>query len=227
MFARLHCLSTKGRVLTAILINAGLLTVVCYAFWFADWQYSLPTPKPEGLVQAPLGSRPELPAAIAAFRREHRPLLINFANAQCPCTEFNLDHLRKLQRMFGDRADFVLVLETSADTAGARAEFASMHLNMPVVYDHEDQASAALGVYGTPQAAILDADQRLYFRGNYNQSRYCTEESSEYVRIAMTSLLAGRALPGLSPLASITYGCPLPHRFRIESAGSAATRASP
>jgi hypothetical protein len=49
-------------------------------------------------VQPPLGLRPALPAAISGMARENRPLVINSANAQCPCTEFNLDHLRRLQQ---------------------------------------------------------------------------------------------------------------------------------
>jgi len=193
--------------------------LIGYAFWISDWQYSLPTPKPDGLVQPPLGVRLALPRDIAALRREGRPLVINFPNAQCPSTEFNLEHLRALQRKFGSQSDFMLVLESCADAAGAQAEFQSMHLDMPVMYDHVDEASAALGVYGTPQAAILDGRGRLYFRGNYNRSRYCTEASSEYVRIALEALIQGRTLPSLPPGATVTYGCPLPHRFAVETAG--------
>ena len=91
---------------------------------------------------------------------------------------------------------------------------------MPFIDDRGDQVSSALGVYGTPQAAILDPEGRLYFRGNYNRSRYCTEESSEYVRIALTALAAGRPPPALPVEASITYGCPLPHRFTVQVAGT-------
>jgi hypothetical protein len=122
--------------------------------------------------------------------------------------------------MFGDSVDFMLVLESSADAAGAQAEFQSMHLSMPVLYDHADDASTALGVYGTPQAAILDDSGRLYYRGNYNRSRYCNEESSEYARIALNALVEGRSLPALPPDATVTYGCPLPHRFALRSAAN-------
>jgi hypothetical protein len=122
--------------------------------------------------------------------------------------------------MFGDSVDFMLVLESSADAAGAQAEFQSMHLSMPVLYDHADDASTALGVYGTPQAAILDDSGRLYYRGNYNRSRYCTEESTEYVRIALNALVEDRSLPAMPPDATVTYGCPLPHRFALQTAAS-------
>ncbi len=193
MLTGIRSFRLTSRVLAAIAVNAALLALIGYAFWLADWQYSLPTPRPVGLVQPPLGSRPALPAAIVAIRRENRPLAINFVNAQCPCTEFNLDHIRTLQRTFGSKVDFVTVLESGADKARAQAEFQSMRLSMPVVYDHPREVSAVLGVYGTPQAAILDGRGRLYYRGNYNKSRYCTEESSEYVRIALSALTGDRA----------------------------------
>jgi Iodothyronine deiodinase len=218
MLPRSSPFRTISRCFSAIVINACLLALVGYAFWVADWQYSLPTPRPDGLVQPPLGSRLALPAGVSSLRRENRPLVVNFANAQCPCTEFNLDHLRRLQKMFGDKVDFMLVLESSADAAGSQAEFQSMHLRMPVLYDHAEEASTALGVYGTPQAAVLDDRGRLYYRGNYNRSRYCNEESSEYVRIALSALVQNRSLPSLPPDAAVTYGCPLPHRFGPQTA---------
>ena len=89
------------------------------------------------------------------------------------------------------------------------------HLRMPVVYDRQGNMGTALGVYGTPQAAILDRRGRLYYRGNYNRSRYCVEESSEYVRIALTALAGGNPLPVLPKEAIVTYGCPLPRRGSV------------
>lgn len=54
--------------------------------------------------------------------------------------------------------------------------------------------STALGVYGTPQAVIPDGEGRLYYRGNYNRSRFCPQEWTEYVRLTLTE---GRTLPPL------------------------------
>jgi hypothetical protein len=218
VFAGIHAIRTRCRVWAALAVNVALLALIGHVFWLTDWQYSLPTPRPEGLMQPPVGSRPALPAAMAALWREKRPLAINFASAKCPCTEFNLDLIRKLQHKFGDSVDFVTVLESPSDAAGARDEFQSMRLRMPVVYDRSGQVSASLGVYGTPQAAILDRAGRLYFRGNYNRSRYCTEESTEYVRLALNALVQGLPPPVLPADATIPYGCPLPRRFLVQPA---------
>ena len=214
VIAKARSLSQAGRVVTAVGVNAVLLGVIGHAFWLADWRYSLPTPRPAGLQQPPTGSRPSLPPALAGMRRGSRPLLINFANPHCPCTEFNLDHLRKLQQRYSGTVDFVTILESSADGTGAQREFQSMHLPMPMVYDPKGEVSASLGVYGTPQAVLLDGTGQLYFRGNYNRSRYCAEESSEFARIALDALANGRALPALPAVATIAYGCSLPRKPR-------------
>jgi hypothetical protein len=217
MHPRTRSAIRNWRLALALAANASLLGLIGWTFWLQDWQYSLPTPRPEGLFQIPVGASPILPAALAAVKSHHRPMLVNFANAKCPCTEFNLDHVRKLQQQFGDSVDFVTIIESSSEER-AEADFASMHLRMPMLPDVDGLLSDALGVYGTPQAAILDADGRIYFRGNYNQSRYCNEETSEYVRIALTALSTGRKLPAMPAAATITYGCPLPPRFRLSAA---------
>ena len=216
MLDRVRAMNPVTRALITVALNAALLIGMGYSFWYADWQYSLPTPKPEGLVQQPIGSRPELPAELAARMHPGRPLVVNFASAQCACTEFNLDHVRKLQTEFGKSMDFVTVLETNAADTNAKEEFESMKLRMPVVYDQKGRVSEALGVYGTPQAAILDRDGRLYYRGNYNKSRYCADEATEYARIALDALAANQPAPAMPREATITYGCPLPHPFRTE-----------
>jgi len=215
-----------------LLLNLLLLAVVGYAFWNQDWRYSLPAPRPEGLSQPLVGSRLVLPASIAGVKRNGRPLLMHFANPECPCTQFNLDHVRKLAQTFGNQVDFVTVLQTASDPAEARGEFQSMHLPMPVVYDSGAKIGDWVGVYATPQAAILSADGTLYFRGNYNRSRYCSDESSEFVRLALEALVANQPLPRLPSEATISYGCPLPRLVRSESDNpgardTAATLASP
>jgi len=198
-----------ARAALLVVIQGALLAVIAAAFWWQDWQYALPTPRPDGFYQAPLGSRPQLPAALQAQRKPGRPILVHFANPHCPCTEFNLDHLRNLHQAFAGQVDFLVALQTHAEPAQAQREFEDMHLSMPMVVDRDGSIGEALGVYGTPQAALLDADGRLYYRGNYNQSRYCLDGSSEFARIALQALTGGHRLPAMPPAAFITVGCPI------------------
>jgi hypothetical protein len=67
-----------------------------------------------------------------------------------------------------------------------------------------------MGVYSTPQGVVLDSQSRLYYRGNYNRSRYCTEPESEYVRLAIAACLAGDSAPTFDEDSTTARGCELP-----------------
>jgi hypothetical protein len=201
---------SRARLAAVVAANVVVLAGMAAAFWYEDGRYSLPTPRPGDLHPPELGERIGLTEELAAIRRPGRPLLIHFANPACPCTEFNLEHVRGLQRKFGNRVDFVTALQTSASPEKARAQFTKLHLAMPVVLDRGGALGAALGVYSTPQAAILDAQDHLYFRGNYNRSRYCEDPTSEFARIALGALAQREALPVMPIAAAVAYGCPFP-----------------
>ena len=50
-------------------------------------------------------------------------------------------------------------------------------LDIPVLFD--SSLAKACGVYSTPQAVLIDNNQNLYYRGNYNRSRYCTRQKKQ------------------------------------------------
>jgi hypothetical protein len=81
-------------------------------------------------------------------------------------------------------------------------------LKIPVSFD--SSIAAVCGVYSTPQAAIIDTNGRLYYRGNYNKSRYCTDKRSNYAQMAIDSLLSHHTNPIFSMAAIKSYGCELP-----------------
>jgi hypothetical protein len=112
-------------------------------------------------------------------------------------------------RAHGDAVAFAALLQ-GADARGADDAFAALPRPLPVVHDDDGAIATALGVYATPQAVLFSADGRLYFRGNYNTSRYCVDRRSEYARLALESLRAGNGPPPLPPAATTAYGCALP-----------------
>jgi len=191
--------------------TVGMLGFVGGMFWYQDWRYDLPTPRPANLMQPPIGSRiPSPPAVMAALGEgATRPVFLHFMNPACPCTKFNREHVTALARRFGTDVTFLAVLEAAPDTDPAAA-FASFGLPMRAVEDADGAIARAYGVYSTPQAVLVDARGRLRFRGNYNASRYCTDERTEFARIALERLLAGRPLGSIPAAATRAYGCALP-----------------
>lgn len=81
-------------------------------------------------------------------------------------------------------------------------------LDIPVLFD--SSIAAVCGVYSTPQAVLLDVGHNLYYRGNYNKSRYCTDPGSNYAEIAIDSLLNNNDNPVFNKYALNAYGCVLP-----------------
>ncbi len=193
-----RCLVVIGSAATAL----GLMGA---AFWQQDWQYSLPAERPLDLVQPPVGAKIALPLTAG------RPTLLHFLNPDCPCSRFNADHVRSLMERFGQKVRFVAVVGGRGEAS--RRVRAELKLDMEVLPDETGDLAERAGIYATPQAVVLDAQGRLYFRGNYNRSRYCLEPEAEYARLALEALLAGHAPPQF-PAAEISYGCPLRKKAR-------------
>ena len=84
---------------------------------------------------------------------------------------------------------------------------------IPTRTDKDDQIAAACGVYATPQAAIITPDGRLFYRGNYNLSRYCTDRSTNFAEQALGALLDGKNPPDFGKNATRAYGCELPEGY--------------
>lgn len=217
--------SGKAKTALVLALSAGLLAVIGVVFWHQDLRYSLPTPRPAALPEVMAGATVPLgeflPAANPATG-DARPWFLHFFNPGCPCSRFNLEHLRTLHQRFGDRARFVAVLQGEATPAELLARFRAEDglAGMDAVPDPEGRLAAACGVYSTPQAALLSPAGQLLFRGNYNASRYCADPNTEFARLALEALLAGRPIPALPPEAGVAYGCELPSN--LASATSAA-----
>jgi hypothetical protein len=203
------------RLRIALATTASLLCLAtaATAFWYQDWRYSLPTPRPDGLEQPAVGARLDL-AAILGHPLAARPLWIHVVNTACPCSRFNIDHVRSLIRQFGNRFTVVTLVQGDDDPQALVTSFKDLGLATTVIADPGGRLAARLGVYSTPQAVVTTAEGRLYFRGNYNSSRYCADRRTEFARIAMEAMLDGAPPPAMPPEALVAYGCPLPRRHQ-------------
>lgn len=192
--------------------EAALVAVMIAMFWYQDWRYSLATPRPPHLKQPALGTILDLGAASGGLLSSslQRPMFLHFFNPDCPCSRFNLDHVRALHRKYGDRVDFVAVME-GLNAEHLSQEFARLDLPLLCIFDVDRTVADATGVYATPQAVILDREKKLFYRGNYNTSRYCVTPQTEFARIALESLLQDSREPSPQSVAATrAFGCALP-----------------
>jgi hypothetical protein len=198
----------KGRTLlvSAILILSftGMLAI----FWYQENQYLFPTPVPKNYKAVYPGEVVEVSAFID--KTFSKPVLLHFFNPDCPCSRFNMEHFQRIVARYKGKMDFYAVLH-SADNNEAKSRFQDKYgLDIPVIRDTNNKLAEACGVYATPQAAILDQKGQLYYRGNYNKSRYCTDANSNFAQMAIDSLLAAKPSPVFIELATRAYGCELP-----------------
>jgi hypothetical protein len=206
-------MADRKKELVVVLVGLLLLGVVGLTFWREDWRYSLPTPRPKALVQPKIGAQvlltatrlPEPPVA----GRAAPAVFLHFFNPECPCSRFNLDHVRQLASGYEGPVRFVAIVQ-APDAPALQSEIRRCRLPMQTVVDGDGRIARACDVYSTPQAVLLDRQGRLYYRGNYNATRYCDHAATEYARIALDSLLAGHPPPALPASATVAYGCPLP-----------------
>ena len=116
--------------------------------------------------------------------------MLHFFNPDCPCSRFNLKHFQALNKEYNGEIDFYVVVDSEEKVEPAKGLIDN---EVTIVVDRTKTLASACGVYSTPQAAIIQTSNRLYFRGNYNRSRYCTNKESNFVQMALDSLVAKKS----------------------------------
>ena len=191
------------RVGILIVILIAVFSSIAAIFWYQEIQYLLPTP-------VPTNYRVVSPSQIVKFdsalirQQNVKPKLLHFFSPDCPCSRFNVKHFLSLSKRYRDVVDFYVVI--AKDTYVGSAQH-MVGAKIPVIVDRDEKLAKACGVYSTPQAALIQQNNQLYFRGNHNRSRYCTNKNSNFVQMALDSLIAGRTPPHFIELATESYGC--------------------
>lgn len=189
----------RVRWVTAIAVLLVCGTGIGYLFWQQELQYALPTPVPTAYNPVLIRQSVRLPEVIT------KPVFLHFFSPECPCSRFNRKYFNQLIFQYRDQIDFKVIIPPYASLEEARSFFDD---DVEIVIDTQGWARAT-GVYATPQAVILDAQQQLYYRGNYNRTRYCTDPSTNYAEQALVAFINRQPLPltALDPLAQTAYGC--------------------
>lgn len=173
-------------------------------FWSQELRYTQPTPIPADYTPVPVASDVQL--KLPFINDTGKPKHLHFYNPDCPCSRFNFDHFLSLTKKYDGQIDFYIVIPFAESFERVNRLYGD---KLPVLVDSNERLSKALGVYSTPQAVIIDDAGKLYYRGNYNKSRYCTDAKTNFAQIALESVLSGKPAPQLGQLSSMSYGCQL------------------
>jgi len=194
-------------MLRKLLVGLWMLLLcvsISVLFWQNEFKYSLPTPVPKNYQEIAMGSKINLKCCIT----DSRPIFLHFFNPDCPCSRFNIPHVSGLIKQYGDRINFKIVVLNKEKNFTIEEIQKKFNAKIPVYFD-EDIAKSC-GVFSTPQAVLIDGSGYLYYRGNYNKTRYCTNADSNYAQMAIDSLLKQTKTPSFDALALRAYGCSLP-----------------
>jgi peroxiredoxin len=203
----------KKRSLFISTLLIVIFSLIVAVFWYQESRYLLPTPVPENYLPVAIGHSVLNNQLLAPLVSKEKPVLLHFFKPHCPCSRFNMKHFSGLVRSYSQQINFIAVLQTGThkDTQQAASHFKEKYdLNIAVMLDADKKLAAACGIYSTPQAVILNKNGSIYYRGNYNKSRYCTNKNSNFAQMAIDSLLAGNTPPVFIEIATQAYGCELP-----------------
>lgn len=131
-------------------------------------------------------------------------LLVIFMCNHCPYVKHVRAGLADLARSL--RAKGVAVVGINANDAKAypddspekmRLEAAEAGYTFPYLYDETQEVAKAYTAACTPDFFLFDADRRLVYRGQMDDSRPGNDEpvTGKDLRIAVDALLAGRPVP--------------------------------
>src|SRR5579859_2625096 len=143
----------KGAVIAWMIC---LFAAIIMLFWHSAWVYSLPTPVPVNYKAVAQGTY--INETWGA--NDKKPVFLHFFNPDCPCSRFNIPHFKSLVKLYGQQANFAIVVMTNKKYT-AREIRDRFDLDVPVLFD--SAIAASCGVYSTPQAVIIDAQHKLFY----------------------------------------------------------------
>ena len=182
-----------------------VFTCIFGLFWYNDWIFKLPTPVPENYKAVSTGEIIELPLQLNVNKT--KPVFLHFFNPDCPCSRFNMAHFKSLVKQYQGEVSFAIVVTNNTRYTVKEIQN-RFGVDLPVSFD--TTLATSCGVYSTPQAVILKTNHQLYYRGNYNKSRYCTDKKTNYAQIALDALLEHGLNISFDQYALRAYGCQLP-----------------
>ena len=214
--------NTKWFQRLALAACFGLIGAVFTSFWWQEWQYLLPTPIPEGYQDVFVGKQipQEVLLQFSEFQQNNKqettqkPIFLHFFSPFCPCSKFNIAHINYLVERYGEQIDFYAIIFNDSEYDMEFIDFSEKY-NIPIttILDKKNTIASSCGIYATPQAAILTKEGKLFYKGNYNISRYCNNRDTNFAEQALGALLEGKNPPDFGKLATKAYGCELPEDY--------------
>lgn len=198
------------RIFFGILLMSAMAGAIGFIFWHQEMQYWTPTPVPSNLKQVSMGDRVDINTWIKS--ENDKPTFLHFYNFDCPCSRFNINEFQSMYFRYRDSVNFVAVVQSSDPDPKLEDKFQRlMGVAIPTYVDTNGEIAQAMGIYSTPQAVIINTQNEVFYKGNYNAARYCTSRSTKFAEMAMEDILNGKEAPRFAETyIDLPYGCLIP-----------------
>jgi len=132
--------------------------------------------------------------------------VIIFISAQCPVSNAYNQRMEALSKDFARRGITVIGINanSSEPVEVVKAHAAEKGLTFPVLKDAGNKIADKLGATRTPEAYLLDANNKLVYHGRIDNSKDEAGVNSSELRDAMEALLAGKPITKTTAMA---FGC--------------------
>jgi peroxiredoxin len=146
--------------------------------------------------------------------KDKKATLLFFLLTDCPVSNSYAPEIQRICAEYTPRgiATFVVHADPDVSTAGAKKHAMDYGLPCPVLLDPEHLLVKVSGVTMAPEVAVLDADDRVLYRGriddryvDFGKSR--AEPKQRDLRNALDAVLEGKPVP--APVTKV-IGCQLP-----------------
>ena len=131
-------------------------------------------------------------------------LLVMFICAHCPYVKHIEAEIARVGKEFGPQGIALLAVgsndaENYPDDGpeGLKAQAERLGFDFPYLYDESQAAAKAYRAACTPEFYLFDASQKLYYRGQFDESRpkNSLPVTGKDLRAALTALLSGAPAP--------------------------------
>ena len=182
-----------------------LFSIVIYSYWYFEYKFILPTPTPRDYVAVAVNQQVNVEDFLS--ETAEKPRFFHFFNPYCPCSRFNLEHFADLIQAFNTEVDFYAVIGSKELFEKTKSQLAKYQIDIPIIIDRKELLAKKCGVYSTPQAVLIDTEDKLYYRGNYNVARFCTNPETDFAQKALQAITEDLPPPIFGELATQSYGC--------------------
>lgn len=143
--------------------------------------------------------------SLKSLRGKNGSVLI-FVSVQCPVSNAYNERMEKLAQDFKARGITVIGINSNVTEAAdsVKSHAASHNLTFPILKDPGNKIADRLGATKTPEAYVLDGNNKLVYHGRIDNSREASGVNSSELRDALESLLAGKPIEKTTAMA---FGC--------------------